>query len=188
MTRKIKKGISAFLVVAMLFAIAIDACAAQRTVAVARYTQERSQWCWAACAQMIGKAVTYSAKSQSSICTKIFGTVKNTGATAAQTKTALAYTTGKTCKNTGLISNASVQTEINQDQPFIAGILWNSGGGHMVTVYGYSDSKVAIIDPESSATKGSRYYEYSKLKNGTQFYYSSATLTGAWTDTVYISG
>ncbi len=42
---------------------------------------------------------------------------------------------------------ANVKTEIDQCRPFCLRIAWNGGGGHFVTVYGYSRKLIDIGDP-----------------------------------------
>lgn len=43
------------IVVALFFALAIPAFAASKTLGVSEIDQNKTEWCWAACSEMIGK-------------------------------------------------------------------------------------------------------------------------------------
>jgi len=47
----------------------------------------------------------------------------------------------------GKAALATVKAEINGCRPFCLRIAWNGGGGHFVTVYGYSWWGINIADP-----------------------------------------
>ncbi|MGN1031134.1 MAG: papain-like cysteine protease family protein [Butyricicoccaceae bacterium] len=181
MRKVVGKVASALLAIAIIFASPIHVYAASKTLGMTRYEQEKSNWCWAASAQMVGKYVYGTKMSQSNICTYVKGEVVNTTATISQVATALYYTTRKgTASSNSYFSLSTSQTHINNSKPFIARLGWNSGGGHAVAIYGYNDSTLYVADPAVGC--GKQGYTYSNMISSNKF----QSGTGKWTHTAYI--
>lgn len=73
------------------------------SVKITRYSQNKTNWCWAACAQMIGNYYGNN-KSQKTICKKIKGKSINEGASDDELETALKYVTSKKWSAMGMFS------------------------------------------------------------------------------------
>lgn len=169
----------------IISAMTISAFATVKTLSVTRYTQEKTKWCWAACAQMIGKYKTGTKRSQSNICEYVKGVVENAAGTVAETTTALWLTTGKDTnyKNSYLKFSTS-KGQINDSRPFIVRIKKDSGGGHMLVASGYKTEPyyyLRLIDPVAGC--GTNYYRYHNMTNSGETFNSCS---GVWSHTVYI--
>lgn len=126
--------------------------------------QEQTQWCWVACAQMIGTKVSGSTKTQSNICTKVKGKVENTKANTAELEDALAYTTGKT-----VVSTDNARTFPNHATAIDGGkpAVFVMDFGHDVVMGGYRErtgtKELQICDPSDASNE---YFVFDELVKG----------------------
>lgn len=85
------------------------------------YQQEKSNWCWAACAQMVAKGYGYTA-TQTAIVHNVKnledGDDDNLTGSPSEIKSAIEYATGNTHSCTGSYSNASGISDFN---PILSG-------------------------------------------------------------------
>lgn len=183
--KKITAVLMLFLLTLMTLLGPNSVFAAQRTLGIIRYPQEKSQWCWAACAQTVGQYITNVKKTQSNICSYVKGAVVNLPESLGGTRNAVKYTTGKeTGAITSCLSLSSSQGYINKNRPIVSYLKWNNGGAHFVVIYGYSDSKLGVSDPSANISgSGQKYYEYSSMIKSNTF----QSGTGAWTQTIYLA-
>lgn len=151
-------------------------------LSVTRYQQEKSNWCWAASAQMVGKYITGTLRSQSLVCRYVMGETSNIPADISQMKTALFYTTERTAYSSNSpLSLATTNSKINASRPFIARLGWSSGGGHAVVIGGYNNSNVRVIDPASGC--GTKDFTYTSMTSGVRF----QSGYGSWTHSVWVN-
>jgi len=150
---------------------------------VTKYTQEKSQWCWAACAKMMGAYHGYN-YSQNTICKKAWGKVVDESLTLTATTRVLKFTTKKNVKRSGVLSYKSFVTDMKGKRPRVLRMSWISGKGHLYVVAGTKDASgpvqnaLYLIDPEPG--KASGYFSYSALKNGTTLASGTGKYTNTW--------
>lgn len=145
---------------------------------IERVEQERSNWCWVASSVAVldhyGRYV-----SQSDFCRTVKGYVTNQTASAFEVSDGL-YDYGL---NSSVIRSyldlESIKTQIYYyNRPIIMGWIWNSGGGHMLVLEGFStyqEERLSYMDPWDGRY---HYASYSYIRGG---YYSDHS----WDETVY---
>ncbi|MBR3262606.1 MAG: C39 family peptidase [Lachnospiraceae bacterium] len=147
---------------------------------VTRQQQQKSCWCWAASAVMVGRFNTDSTKTQSEVVYHIKHSYDDATGEDWEANYALYYasdfTKFGTITDIGDFPYSTAVANIDDDKPFIVKMLWNSGNAHMVAGAGYriTDSAIYLIDPASNCSFG--FYKYSKLRQGT----SIQSGTGKW--------
>lgn len=155
---------------------------AEWTCSVQRFKQGDTNWCWAACARMIGVYHSNSV-TQHDIVRHVKGKVKNEGATASEMKNALSFVCGRhyTVKyHKSPLSYDAMQSQIARNYPIAIGIQWSSGGGHMEVLSAYNNKhRVTLIDPWEN--RENRTYDYTQLINGTTLFGSFGSYKEAWT-------
>ena len=120
--------------------------------------QEQTEWCWAACADMVSDFYGNAAVCQCEFANWLFGLSDCCSVPSSSLCNRPAEVTdvcgvynafGVQCaSSSGTISLAALQYEIDQGRPIEAGLAWTGGGGHAVLVYGYDDhGKVHVHDP-----------------------------------------
>lgn len=150
-------------------------------LSVTRYEQEGNNWCWAASAQMIGKYITGTLRSQSLICTYVMGGVSDITADLDQMKTALFYTTSKTVySSNSCLSLATTKSKIDASRPFMARLKWSSGG-HAVVISGYTGSSIRVIDPAKGC--GTANFNYTQMTTGVRF----QSGYGSWSHSIWVN-
>jgi hypothetical protein len=82
--------------------------------------------------------------------------------------------------SSGAIAVSKIQTELGARRPFIIGIFWSGGGGHVVVGCAYSGSNLTFMDPWQN--NGMTTYKYT---SGTSVV--TSTGTGTWHETLVIS-
>ena len=165
---------------------------------ITRHYQQKTNWCWVACAQMIGE---YKNKliPQKSICKSVKGTTNNYAATIEETAQALANATGKTCAyKASKLKFSTVQSQIDDRRPLIAGLALvdyrtNTFSGHAVVISGYSTKhnkkRIRIVDPaklskrqQKRGASGKHWVPYHNMVR----FYSFTSGDGLWSETAYI--
>ena len=157
-----------------------------RQLSVTRQKQEKSSWCWAACARMVGHYITKSAKTQSAIVKNVKGSVINEGASNAETKKAIQYAVGSnySVKTNGVVPMVNFVSSIySQQHPAAIKITWNSGKGHIVVIAGVNSTSntLYVIDPWESTP--SKWMNFNAMCNGTTF----VTGTGKYTNVFFVN-
>jgi len=153
------------IVVGVVFAAPSAAQASEKYLSVTGYKQEKSNWCWAAAAEMIIKYHTGTVVSQcklvkdgknSSSCSNVTGTTSN-----------VMNTLNKHGVNPGtdvVLDWAHVVAEMDTNRPVYSRIVWTSGGGHAHVVRGYYNVGysygVSYVDPLSGTTTSREWGTY----------------------------
>lgn len=157
-----------------------------RQLGVTRQKQEKTNWCWAASARMVGHFITKSAKTQSSIVQNVKGSVVNEAASDAETKKAVQYAVGSKYKvSTNNI--VPIATFINyiysRQHPAVIKVVWNSGGAHAVVIAGVNSNNntLYVVDPWASVTN--RWMNFNSMCNGTTF----GSGTGKYTKVYFVN-
>lgn len=169
--KDLKRAIAALLLVPVLFLNMVSKAYAIPTVVslnVTRCEQQESNWCWAACAQMVGNYYGNS-YSQGIIVYQVKGTFHNEGASDSEVSQAMNFVLppGKSAACINTMSQDSMYTKLAQGYPIPIKMLWNSGGAHDVLITGYtSEGLLTITDPGEGCSE-KRYRSYSALINGT---------------------
>lgn len=180
----IKKVVVALLCSTMIFfSSSFTSYAVSNTLSVTRVKQAKSQWCWAAAAEMVGKYGTSSSRTQWEVVNLIWGpTYPNVSGSVANMVSGVQYVSNytKSAKSINvLLTLSNVQSYINAGKPMIARLAWNTSGGHAIVLSGYSDNRIRCIDPwENTSTT---YYLYTSLNSGGTF----LTGSGKVSHTIY---
>jgi hypothetical protein len=82
--------------------------------------------------------------------------------------------------SSGAIAVSKIQSELGARRPFIIGIFWSGGGGHVVVGCMYSGSNLTFMDPWQN--NGMTTYKYT---SGTSVV--TSTGTGTWHETLVIT-
>lgn len=186
------KGLSIFFVLTLICSLSITAFAAEKTLGISRVQQEKDNWCWAACGEMIGTYVnSNSTEDQWSIVKEIKGTILNQypdkGATDAEVEEAIEVGSANTVNytyNNSVRSFANHQSDIDNGYPICVQMQWSSGK-HVVVAAGYktgTQNMLYLIDPWYDC--GAAYYSYTALKNGTTI----QSGTGSYINSYYYAG
>lgn len=162
MTRRISKRIVVLLLLLAFILIAPVSTLAD-TLYVPVVRQAKSNWCWAACAEMVGRyEESGSTRSQWDVVMHVKGTSDNVVGTAEETALGAAFV----CYNVSsfvathrAFNEADIQDTINRaGNPLVVGIVWGGiGGGHMMVVDGYDSGQVRVIDPADGSTRWMSY-------------------------------
>ena len=117
--------------------------------------QQQTQWCWAA--NSVSVNLYYnpaSGQTQCAVANIAMGqtTCCADGSTAQCNQPwfldqALQIVGNLNAWSSGKALLVTLKAEIDQCRPFCLRIGWNGGGGHFVTVYGYSRRSLTIGDP-----------------------------------------
>lgn len=131
-----------------------------RTLDIDGQAQQNSNWCWAATGNSIaaywGKNV-----SQNTFCSLAFGRNPNTScpnsqATLENDQRAFRQLGMKPGTYTHVLNARTVNQEIQAGRPINTRVQWASGGGHMMTIYGY-DANSGSLDFYNPWSDDSRY-------------------------------
>lgn len=154
-------------------------------LSITMQAQENSNWCWAASGNTVAAFFGYS-YSQNQFCNLAFQRAINSScpdsqATLGDDQTAFnAIGLNSGYYFAGYLSYSSVVNEIDAIRPIITRIQWQSGGGHMMVIYGYDKSQSWVYwgNPWPSSTR----YNW-----GTWSYYVSNS-SFFWTHSLYRIG
>ncbi len=167
-------------------------------VAVTR--QEQTNWCWAANSKCILNYYGFTTNSQCNIVE--YARTQNTGTFGT---TACCTSPSGKCNNPnelkgngavqgmlshfgkiqstvsdGPIAVSKIQSELGARRPFIIGIFWSGGGGHVVVGCMYSGSNLTFMDPWQN--NGMTTYKYTSGTN-----VQTSTGSGSWHETLVIT-
>lgn len=136
---------------------------------VTRQTQNRSQWCWAACASMVGQYVTGRTYSQSTIVAAVLGNYENIAATPDQVREALSFALGNTsvfCL--GTFDFSGIQYYLGRNKPLEIEMQYGIFS-HLLIISGLQNPDyVQLIDPSSDSTldNGKAWVHLPNMLNG----------------------
>ncbi len=187
MSKHLKRKISYLLcaIITIFLTLPITTFAASKTLGVTRVTQAKSNWCWAAASEMVGKYGVSTSRDQWGVVELIWGNAcPNLGGSVNNMVSGVEYVSGytKDAKFVAyLLSNSTIQSNINNGKPMIGRLEWakDKDSGHAIVFSGYDGSKILCIDPwENTKTT---YYTYQQLSTGGTF----LTGTGKISHTIY---
>lgn len=184
-THKVKKFLSLLFVICIFSANVPQASA--RSLGVGNRTQAKSNWCWVACAEMIGRYYGYT-NSQSEICRRTIGNTDNEIATIYTASRAIQIATNELVTSVVYrpLTEAEVTREINADrEPFEIRVGWNGSltNGHFIVCDGYSSNSSLEICNPLDGNNIAHDYDYEKLKSGLDI----TGGYGIWSHTTIIS-
>jgi hypothetical protein len=188
------------MILAAFALLAVNASIAQTYKAdVAVTVQEQNEWCWCANSRCV---LAYYGTPLQQCTIAEYARTQNTGTFG--TTPCCTSPSGK-CNNpnelqgngavqgmlshfgniqssvsSGAIAVSKIQSELGARRPFIIGIFWGSGGGHVVVGCAYSGSNLTFMDPWQN--NGMTTYKYTSGTNVV-----TATGTGSWHETLVIS-
>jgi hypothetical protein len=121
---------------------------AQR-IAVPQFSQEQSEWCWAACAQMVLRYYGNNAVRQCDVAARLFGQPgcsENPSSSLCNEPAQVQDIAGVYSdwgRPTPQYVNGSVpfktlQSELNAKHPVEVGFIWKDGTGHQVIICGWN--------------------------------------------------
>ncbi|MBU5445199.1 C39 family peptidase [Paenibacillus sp. MSJ-34] len=170
-----------------LFVGSAGVSAASKTLSLTRIQQAKTNWCWAAASEMVGKYKNSSTtKTQWDVVLQEKGKdYPNVGGTVSNIKNGIKLVGGNkvtVTDSSSPLSFATIQSQIDSANPSVMWIDWNSGGAHVVVSAGYdtTDSKVYAVDPWEDISN--QYYKYDALVKGTTL----ASGTGKYTKSIYL--
>ncbi len=143
---KLFKRLMCFVISFMLLAVcAVPNQAAQYKLKITRKEQEKDNWCWAACAQMLGNYYG-NTLSQSNICQYIKGSIVDQTADYIDTTNAFRYAISNVSskKNITYWSAVSFYKFVNTiklGDPAVLRMKWSNGKGHVVIVGGVQEEE-----------------------------------------------
>jgi len=153
---------------------------AQNSVSVTIVTQSKSNWCWAACAEMIGKYYkpSWNFRNQSSIVKYVKGSTINQSGSLYESAKGTKYCAYNkksfsyigVSQYTGIWTWDRIRTEVDNGNPLQACAgYYNNGqrnGGHIVVIYGWllnnsNDTYyIRYIDPWDGTQKLCLYSQF----------------------------
>ena len=156
-------------------------------VSVTKYTQEKLNWCWAACAQMLGKYY-YKNMSQTTICKKTMKQVVDKTANAGEMVVALQHATNRHVVWKGKQKLNVLVNELKEKRPFVMEMKWDNNkfshlyviSGARLNVKGKSDA-LYMIDPAPKVSQ--QYVNYRNLVNGVKL----KSGTGKYKSTYFVT-
>ncbi len=157
----------------LVISLSITALAASTTLGVSEIDQNKTNWCWAACSEMIGKYYNNTSnRDQYDIVEEIKGNTNNQTGTSSDICSAINYASVNSVTfqtSESALSFSSCQTEINNSDPFVVWLQGKNGSvSHVVVAAGYktgSTNYLYIIDPSPNVS--AQYFSYTQLVNGT---------------------
>lgn len=169
----------------------------QANVKVTR--QEQNQWCWAANSKCIlehygkvvsqctivehARTITPSTFGTANCCTNPSGKCNNpnyiegNGGIQGMLKN---FGNLSSTPSTQPLAVTKIQSELAGRRPFVIGVYWSGGGGHVVVGCNYSSGTLTFMDPWQN--NGMTTYKYS---GGTAFKTTSGS--GTWGGTLVIN-
>ena len=148
--------------------------AAGTVVLPVQYTsQEQTNWCWAACCQMVFRHAGTADRRQCEMATAQFGgqCCAAPGSTACNLgnwpeNTYYHYGFNYTRRDTAL-SFAAVQAEIDAQRTVEIYYRWSDGNAHVALIVGYyGNGDVEVFDPWPSYGPGRRDFSYVRTAYG----------------------
>lgn len=145
----------------------VFALSTSNPLTLTKYSSEKSNWCYAACAKMVGNYFG-NYYTQTQIVTHVKGSsTNNYGATYAQQLKALEYVLNGDYSVTqyGVPTYVVITNHVaNRHYPVYCVIQWeNDSGQHAQLITGTDGTSVYLVNPSNL----NEWVKYSDLKNGT---------------------
>lgn len=150
---------------------------------VKHYKQEQSNWCWAACCQMVFDYFGFII-SQCNIANYYFKgqcckkpSKCNQGLTPSEISALYNHWSYKYSYQASQIAFIGIQASIDSNKLIEVALYWKGGGGHVVVVNGWStgsQDEVYVNDPGYGSGPG--WITYSELEHA----YGKGTWGGTW--------
>jgi len=170
--------------------VTVQAVSTTGSIAIPLTTQQKTNWCWAACVSAI---TDYKGNYiyQGNIVNWAYGTTTypNYAANFTTIQNALSHWSINSTYASGNIGFSSVRGNVNNGRPIIAGWIFRDGSnsvifGHTVVIKGYdmltsSSGYVQYMDPAQSD------YQYLLYTDFVSKYYSSSGYTATWEESLY---
>lgn len=148
-------------------AMALVAPGAPSVLSVAYIAQEQTNWCWAACCQMVFQFDGVAGVQQCDMATAQFGgnccaapssSMCNQGNWPENTYGHYGFN----CSRSNIpFTPGSLQAEIDAGRPVECYYAWAGGGAHVALICGYyPNGDLEVNDPWSAYGKGRRSYSY----------------------------
>ena len=162
------------LTIVLFFVNTIGAFAETKSLNITRQQQAtgKTNWCWAACSEMIGKYYYSSSRTQTSVVSYIKGShLPNDIGTAPEIVSGIAYVAYNTVSASwGAVRTFTQHTTLlNAGKALTDRIQWSNGTGHYVVVKGFASTNTSatltLIDPYFGC--GIATYSYTALIGGT---------------------
>lgn len=168
MFKKAKKVIIISSLFSLMFCMSIKKVQAYASSvylgSVSRVVQAQSNWCWAACDQMVARYDSSSSKTQYDIVYHEFGNYSNSDASISATLDGVKYGSDYSFNyySTSAFSYVQIENQLdNVGSPLIASIS-NGVNGHAVVVHGYdsADTSVDYIDPKNGVSYNQDFIDF----------------------------
>lgn len=140
MSFKIKKILLILPVISLIFALNVAPASAYvdyKTLDIPPYSQEESNWCWAATSQIVIDYIGYGFHTQDEIVEGVKGSVVNETANQYEDKESLTDWGVSTSLTTSYITFATIITNIKNYEPIKAFRLLYETTGHDFLIYGF---------------------------------------------------
>lgn len=131
------------------------------TIPVERFEQEKTNWCWATCVQMIGTYETGEKKSQADIVTSVHGRPDNlTGSATQQVEALQKYNSSAfasadyhSCKTLSEFNSYTLKFLKQEHPASISCLPADDGVGHSLTLIGVDKDTFQLHDPWMNTTQ-----------------------------------
>ncbi|WP_256816759.1 papain-like cysteine protease family protein [Cytobacillus sp. Bac17] len=159
--------------------------AAEKKLSLTVYSQDKSNWCWAAAGQSVIRYVKGTVKTQCQLYMwgKGYSSCSTNETGSISTQFSNMFKEMNFNYTGDVISSAStfsgVISQINLGRPMIARMGWTSGGGHFAVIYGYDDGSTDYINWTDINYGGTSYYKK------TTYSYFKSNSSWDWTHTRY---
>lgn len=145
--------------------------ATQPMLTVPYVKQTQTQWCWAACAEMVARHLGTASVTQCELANVLHGQTKccTSPASAACNRPTdyagvfkvYAHLGVKCVGHTWAVNGQVVRRELTAGRPVEVGYTWAGGGGHVAVIYGITPAGLlAVHDPWPDFGTGFATYQY----------------------------
>lgn len=155
-----------------------------KSLNVPQIAQEQTQWCWAACADMVLHYYGNTGIRQCELANWLFGlpgccsnpssSLCNRPCQVADVSRVFMNYGVRSSGGNGTVSFSTLQFELNGDRPVEVAYSWNGGGGHVAIVRGWDQNSTGPFLRVNDPAYGSGGVYYSDLLTayglGTWFY------------------
>lgn len=182
---KVKKAFA--LLLTLLFAFSITISVSAVSLNVYRIQQQKSNWCWAAAGEMIGKYANFGARTQWDAVANIKGSnYPNVTGTIWDVEKAIEYVSyGAVNAYAGLgnkFTAGQAASKLSANKPFAVHMAWDLFSGHIVVCDGSAGNELRLVDPAEGCSS-KEWYDRDALVSGT----SILSGNGKYVDTIYLT-
>lgn len=180
---RIKKHFIVMLLVLLCFSGGYNASAESNQLYVTVYSQEKSNWCWAAAGKSIIKYLYGDAFSQCNLYMwgKGYSSCSTNETGSIWSQFTNMFNEAGVYNGGGVLMTAMewpyIEAQINLKRPALALIAWTGGGGHFAVVNGYNDSTTDYLywtDINYNAQSVVKYTSYSYFKSNANWKWTAS--------------